>query len=161
MEFTGEKVLKQKKGKIFSINTSKGKGTCKKHVFEAKLLKDFGLEGDAHGGFGDKQVSLLALESIKKQDECPKVKSKDITLKPGDFAENITTEGLEFTQLNIGDRLKVSKKVVLEISKIGKECHRYCAVYYKTGDCIMPREGLFAKVLKEGVIKVGDEIEIE
>ena len=141
MEFTGGKVLKQKKGKIFSINTSKRKGTCKKNVTKAKLLKDFGLEDDAHGGPGDRQISLLALESIKKQDECPKVKNKDIMLKPGDI-------------------LKISEKVVLEISKIGKECHRYCAVYYRTGDCIMPREGLFAKVLKEGIIRVGDKIEI-
>ena len=147
-------------GRVFSINYSSKKGTTKTAIKKANLLEDFGLEGDAHGGPGLRQVSLLAMESINRQIECPKVKEKNISLKPGDFAENITTEGLDLTRLKIGDRLKIGPEVILEISKIGKECHKYCAVYYKTGDCIMPREGIFAKVIKGGDICIGDVIEV-
>jgi len=118
------------------------------------------LEGDAHGGPGLRQVSLLAIESIRRQVECPNVKKGNLSLGPGDFAENLTTEGVGLGQLNIGDRLNIGKEVILEISKIGKECHKYCAVYYKVGDCIMPREGVFAKVLKGGKITAGDSIEV-
>ena len=145
------------KGRIVSINCSPTKGVAKSPVLEAVLIEEFGLEGDAHAGDAIKQVSLLALESIKKQESCPKVKT-GIELKPGDFAENITTEGLSLIELKVGDKLKVGTEVVLEISKIGKDCHRYCAIYYKLGDCIMPREGIFAKVLKGGIVRRGDEI---
>ena len=148
------------KGRIFSINNSERKGTTKKTVKKARLIEDFGLENDAHGGSGVKQVSLLAIESIRKQSECPKAKKKGVSLAPGDFAENITTEGVDLTQLKIGDRLKIGTVTILEISKIGKECHKYCAIYYKIGDCIMPREGIFAKVLKSGEISIGDGIEV-
>lgn len=148
------------KGRIVSINRSPAKGVAKSPVLEAALIEGFGLEGDAHAGDAIKQVSLLAIESIKKQEFCPKVKT-GIGLKPGDFAENITTEGLSLIELKVGDKLKVGAEVVLEISKIGKDCHRYCAIYYKLGDCIMPREGIFAKVLKGGIIRRGDEICIE
>lgn len=148
------------KGKIVSINRGKVKGIAKSPVSEVMLIEGFGLEGDAHAGDAIKQVSLLALESIKKQDACPKVKT-GIALKPGDFAENITTEGLNLTGLKVGGRLKAGAGVILEISKIGKDCHKYCAIYYKLGDCIMPREGVFAKVLKGGTIRQGDEICIE
>lgn len=144
-------------GRIYSINISKSKGTAKVPVKKAKLVENLGMENDAHAQEGVRQVSLLALESIKKQNQCPKIK-KTKPLKPGDFAENITTEGLKLSGLNIGDRLVVGKNIVLEISKIGKECHRYCQVYYKTGDCIMPREGIFAKVIKGGEIKTGDMV---
>ncbi|MFC1631680.1 MOSC domain-containing protein [Candidatus Omnitrophota bacterium] len=150
----------ENKGKIFSINYSSQKRTSKTAVAQAKLIKDFGLEGDAHAGAGLRQLSLLAIESINKQAECPKVKKSDLTLKPGDFAENITTQGLDLAQLKIGDRLNVGAGVILEISKIGKECHQYCAIYKKLGDCIMPREGIFAKVVQGGAVSVGEEIEV-
>ena len=161
--------IEEAKGRIFSINYSKTKGISKTAVKGARLIEDFGLEGDVHGGPGLRQVSLLSIESIRKQIACPgigkykqdttrKAKKKNISFGPGDFAENITTEGLNLAQLKIGDRLKIGTEVILEISKIGKECHKYCAIYYKIGDCIMPREGIFAKVLKGGEVAVGDKI---
>jgi len=152
--FTGDK------GSVFSINYSNKKGTTKKAINRGRLIKDFGLEGDAHGGPGLRQVSLLAIESIKRQVECPKVKKRVFSLGPGDFAENITTEGIDLADLKLGDKLRVGNRVILEISKIGKECHKYCAVYHKIGDCIMPREGIFAKVLKGSNIAIGDSIEV-
>ncbi len=158
MEYTEEG--RTKKGRIFSINCSKIKGVSKEAVTKGRLIENFGLEQDAHSGPGLKQVSLLAIESIKKQAQCPKAKKKDITLGPGDFAENITTEGLNLAQLNIGAKVKVGKEAMLEISRIGKECHKYCAVYQQVGDCIIPREGIFAKVIKGGEMAVGDEIEV-
>ena len=158
MEYTEER--RNKKGRIFSINCSKTKGVSKEAVKKGRLIENFGLEQDAHSGPGLKQVSLLAIESIKKQTQCPKAKKKGITLGPGDFAENITTEGLNLAQLHIGAKVKVGKEAMLEISRIGKECHKYCAVYQQEGDCIIPREGIFAKVVKGGEMAVGDEIEV-
>ncbi|UCD16160.1 MAG: MOSC domain-containing protein [Candidatus Omnitrophota bacterium] len=149
-----------KKSKIYSINISKTKGTPKTATETAKLIENLGLEQDAHAQGGIKQVSLLSIESIRKQNNCPKIK-KGTVLKPGDFAENITTEGIDLTTLKIGGKLTIGKDVILEISKIGKECHKYCAIYYKTGDCIMPREGIFAKVIKGGIIKRNDIIKVE
>lgn len=145
-------------GKVYSINVSKRKSVSKDNVDRAMLIVEHGIEGDAHAASGDRQVSLLAIESINKQLECPKAKKKNVSLSPGDFAENITTQGLEVARLKIGDKFKVGSEAILEISKIGKECHRYCSIYYKTGDCIMPREGIFARVLKGGAITVGDDI---
>ncbi|MFC1807468.1 MOSC domain-containing protein [Candidatus Omnitrophota bacterium] len=150
----------QGNGRIFSINCSAKKGITKTAIKESNLIEDFGLEEDAHGGPGIRQVSLLAVESIRKQLECPKVKDKNISLKPGDFAENITTEGVDLKGLKIKDKLRIETEIILEISKIGKECHRHCAIYQKIGDCIMPREGIFAKVIKGGKIYVGDNIEV-
>jgi len=147
-------------GKVFSINLSKAKGTSKQPVNYARLIFQFGLEGDAHGGDTVKQVSLLSNESILRQKRCEKVKKKNISLKPGDFAENITTADIDLASLSIGNRLLIGNNVILEISKIGKECHRFCSIYYKTGDCIMPREGIFAQVLCGGEIRVGDRIEV-
>lgn len=147
------------KGRICSINLSKNKGTGKNPVNESKLIKNFGLKTDAHSGPGIRQVSLLALESINEQNSRLIAKELKPSLKKGDFAENITTQGIRLLDLKIGDRLKLGARVVLEISKIGKECHKRCAIYYKIGDCIMPREGIFAKVIKGGVIRTGDSIE--
>ncbi|MFH2138544.1 MAG: MOSC domain-containing protein [Candidatus Omnitrophota bacterium] len=147
------------RGKIYSLNISKAKGTPKVPVEKVNLIEDFGVEADAHGGPGIRQVSLLAIESINKQQGCSKVK-ENVVLKAGDFAENITTQGLALAELAIGDKFNIGSGAVLELSKIGKECHKYCAIYYKTGDCIMPREGIFAKVVKGGAIAVGDEIEV-
>jgi len=149
-----------KKGKIFSINHSKIKGVSKIPIKSALLIEGHGLDKDAHAGGGLKQVSLLSIESIKKQKECAKVKKTGFLLAPGDFAENITTEGIELSALKIGDRLRLGQSAVIEISKIGKDCHKYCAIYYKIGDCIMPREGIFAKVLIGARIAIGDNIEV-
>jgi len=157
---TNGTINKRKTGKVFSINHSKHKGTSKTPVKTALLIKGRGLDKDAHAGDGIRQVSLLSIESIKKQKECDKVKKEPASLKAGDFAENITTEGIDLANLKIGDILKIGGEAVLEISKIGKECHKYCAIYYKIGDCIMPREGIFAKVSKGGQIAVGDDIEV-
>jgi len=151
---------KGKKGRIFSVNFSGKKGVSKEAVGKGMLIEGFGLEGDAHSGPGLRQVSLLAAESIKKQAGCPTAKKKDAAVGPGDFAENITTEGLNIAQLNIGTKVKIGREAIIEISKIGKECHKYCAIYEKAGGCIMPREGVFAKVIKGGEITVGDEMEV-
>ncbi len=139
------------KARVCSVNLSKIKGVSKAPIPYAKLIDNFGLEGDAHAGDGIKQVSLLSFEAIKKA-------AKD--LKPGAFAENITTEGIDLSTLKIGDKLRLGKNAVIEISKIGKDCHKYCAIYYKIGDCIMPREGIFARVLIGAEITIGDDIEV-
>lgn len=146
-------------GRIFSINISKNKGVAKGSIGSARLVEGHGMEGDVHAGAGIKQVSLLSIESIRKQKECAK-KSPGIELKAGDFAENITTEGIDLIGLKVGDKLRVGEDIVLEISKIGKDCHGYCAIYYKLGDCIMPREGIFAMVIKGGIVNMGDSLEV-
>jgi len=143
-----------KKGKIVSVNISKKKSVRKKPVEKVNILVGFGLEGDAHGGNWHRQVSLLAIESIEK------MRSKGLNVNPGDFGENITTQGIDLISLPIGTVLKLGKKVLLEITQIGKVCHTKCAIYYQAGDCVMPKEGVFARVLEGGKIKVGDEIEI-
>lgn len=147
--------------KVFSINISEKKGVFKTPIKEGFLKKDEGLLDDAHRGKGDRQVSLLALEDIEKVNICPKIKnnSSDI-ISPGNFAENITTIGIDLSTLKIGDCFKIGNEAILKISKIGKECHRYCSIYYKIGDCIMPKKGIFAQVIEEGKIKVNDKIEI-
>lgn len=147
-----------KKGKVFSINISRTKGISKIPIKSALLIEGHGLDKDAHAGGGIRQVSLLSIESIKKQKECAKINSAAASLKAGDFAENITTEGIDLSTLKIGDKLTIGDTIILKISKIGKECHRYCSIYYKIGDCIMPREGIFAQVLKGGEIKIGYDI---
>lgn len=144
-------------GKIYSINIGAKKGITKTPVDEAKAIVDLGLENDAHAQPGIRQVSLLAIESIEKQKECAKVKG--MTLKPGDYAENITTQDIDLKNIKIGTRLKSGSEVILEISKIGKECHIGCEIYQKLGKCIMPKEGIFAKIIKGGTIKKGDPIE--
>lgn len=148
----------KERARVISINYSKTKGCSKTPIERGSLLENFGLENDAHAGKGERQVSLMAKESIERQKECEKVAGKGISLKPGDFGENITTEGINLTALKPGDKLEIGNHIVLLVTKIGKECHKYCAIYYKTGDCIMPREGVFAKVLKGGEIKIGDVI---
>lgn len=145
--------------KVYSINYSKNKGTPKVSINQGLLVTGLGLENDAHAGSGLRQVSLLSIESIRRQMSCPKVKKTGVSLKAGDFGENITTEGLDLAELKIGDKLKIGSEAILRISKIGKECHRYCSIYYKTGDCIMPREGIFAQVLGGGSVNKGDNIE--
>jgi MOSC domain-containing protein YiiM len=141
------------KGKIKAISVSKEKGTRKVNIPEAELKAEFGVVGDAHGGDWHRQVSLLAIESIEK------MLAKGAKVSPGEFAENITSEGIDLLKLSIGSRLKVGKDAMLEVTQFGKECHSHCAIYEQIGDCIMPREGIFAKVVKGGLISVGDIIE--
>jgi len=141
-------------GKIISINISPKKGMRKKAVDSAMLKDNFGIENDAHAS--DKwhrQVSLLAVESIKKMTD------KGLDVGPGDFAENITTEGIELPILPIGTKMTIGD-IELEVSQIGKLCHARCAIYEQAGDCVMPREGIFVKVLKGGTIKTGDKITV-
>ena len=140
--------------KINSIAISKKKGTRKTQVEEATLIEDHGLEGDAHAGPWHRQVSFLASESI----ESARKRGLDVTF--GDFAENIATSGIEWPKVPIGTRLKLGDTALVEITQIGKECHNKCAIYYMAGDCIMPREGIFARVLKGGKIRSGDEVSI-
>lgn len=142
-------------GKIVSINISEKKSVRKKPVEEAVINENSGIEGDAHASSQwHRQVSLLALESIKK------MQAMGLDVKPGDFAENITTEGLDLPSLPLGTRMKIGKDVIGEVSQIGKECHTRCAIYHQAGDCVMPKEGIFIKVLKGGKIKVGDEVSV-
>ena len=143
-----------KKGEIEAISISEKKGTKKTNVSEAEVKIDFGIVGDAHGGNWHRQISLLAIESIDKMIEM----GADVL--PGSFAENITTQGIKLPDLPIGCRLKAGEEIEFEVSQIGKECHSRCEIFKQVGDCIMPREGIFAKVMKAGVMKVGDTIEV-
>lgn len=139
---------------IVAVCTSPKKGMRKKNVRRGIFVPDLGIEGDAHAGFAHRQVSLLALESIKK------MQKMGLDVGPGDFAENLTTRGINLLTIPIGTRLKLGKDVILRITQIGKECHSRCAIYYQAGDCIMPKEGIFAEVLKGGEVKVEDEIKV-
>ncbi len=134
-------------GRILAISISERKGVKKTNISEGRLLVDRGLENDAHAGDWHRQVSLLAMESIAR------IQEKGLDVKPGDFAENITTEGLLLWKLPIGTLLKLGEEAILEVTQIGKECHDRCAIYHQVGDCVMPREGIFARVIKGGVIK--------
>jgi len=138
-------------GNIVSINISLKKGTKKKPVSQATIIEGFGIEQDAHAGNWHRQVSFLAIESIEKMRE------KGLNVGPGDFAENITTSGISLVDLKIGSQFTIGE-CLFEVTQIGKTCHDRCEIYKLTGDCIMPKEGIFAKVLKGGRIKVGDEI---
>jgi len=142
------------KGTIKAISISEKRGTQKTNVPEAELKTGFGIVGDAHAGDWHRQVSLLAVESINK------MVAAGANVSPGDFAENITTENIELTKLAIGDKLRINQNVEIEITQFGKECHSRCEIFEQVGDCIMPREGIFAKVTRAGVIKVGDSIEV-
>lgn len=141
------------KGRIKAISISKERGTKKYNVPTAELQAGFGIAGDAHAGNWHRQVSLLAEESIEK------MRAKGATVTEGDFAENITTEGIDLQSLTIGSKLRLGSVAEVEITQFGKECHSGCAIFQQIGDCIMPREGVFAKVTKPGQIKTGDTIE--
>jgi MOSC domain-containing protein YiiM len=140
--------------KIIAVSISDQKGVPKKNIPEGTLVEDFGLAGDAHGGPWHRQVSLLALESIQKMQDL------GLKVRPGSFAENITTEGIILPELPIGTRLNIGAEALVEVTQIGKVCHDHCAIYRLAGDCVMPREGIFVKVLKGGKVKSGDTIEI-
>lgn len=143
------------KGRVISINISDKKGVRKKPTNEAEIVTDFGIKDDAHASpEWHRQVSLLALESIRRMQD------QGFDVKPGDFAENITTEGIDLIGLPVGTPMKIGN-VEVEVSQIGKECHTKCSIYYQAGDCVMPKEGIFVKVLKGGSIKKGDSIEVQ
>jgi len=142
-----------RKGRVVAISISDRRGIPKRNVEVAQIVEDYGISGDAHGGT-KRQVSLLAMESIMKMIE------KGAKVKPGDFAENITTQGVNLSKVKIGSKIGIGDSVLLEVTHIGKVCHSRCRIYYSVGDCIMPREGIFARVLKGGKIRVGDKVEV-
>jgi len=140
-------------GRAVAVSISAEKGVAKANVQSALAVEGHGLEGDAHAGAWHRQVSLLALESIAKMID------KGAEVGPGSFAENITTEGVDFSQVQVGDQVRVGE-AVLEVTQLGKECHDRCAIFQQVGDCVMPREGVFARVLRGARIRVGDRVEI-
>ena len=142
--------------KIIAVCSSEEKGTRKKAVNEGIIREDYGLVGDAHADCcTHRQVSLLAMESIDK------MRALGLTVGPGDFAENLTTEGVDLVSLSPGSRICVGEEVILEVTQIGKECHTPCAIYRQAGVCVMPTEGIFARVISGGVTRVGDPIKVE
>lgn len=143
-------------GKVIAVNISDKKGVRKRNTDRVYLKKNFGIEGDAHASSEwHRQVSLLGIESIDK------IRNLGLDVNPGDFAENITTEGIDLVSLPIGTKIIIGKGIELEVSQIGKVCHDRCAIYYQAGDCVMPREGIFVKVLKGGWVKPGDQIKVK
>jgi len=139
--------------RIIAVCKSKEKGTRKGPIAEGVLREDYGLVGDAHADSSThRQVSLLAIESIRK------MRDLGVDIDPGDFAENLTCEGIDLVSLSVGTQFSVGKEVILEVTQIGKDCHSGCAIYRQIGKCIMPKEGVFAKVTKGGLVKAGDTI---
>jgi len=142
-------------GRVVAVSISEKKGMRKTNVPFAVLVENFGIEGDAHASSKwHRQVSLLAIESIEK------MRKMGLDVHPGNFAENITTEGVDLVSLPIGTRIKIGPSAEGEVSQIGKECHARCAIYEQAGDCVMPREGIFIKVLNGGRVEPGDEVVI-
>ncbi len=142
------------KAKIISVNVSDNKGEKKHPIGTCRLLEGHGLASDAHAGPWHRQVSLLAAESIEK------IRKMGLDVKPGDFAENLTTEGIDLPKLPIGTTLRVGGKVLMKVTQIGKECHARCAIFQQVGDCVMPTEGIFTEVITGGDVKAGDNIEV-
>ncbi len=140
-------------GKIVAICISEKKGVQKKDIKRCKLIENHGLEGDAHAGSWHRQISLLSKEARLVME------NKGAKLNDGDFGENLLTEGIDFANIKVGNKLRLGKDALVRITQIGKECHDRCNIYYQVGDCIMPREGIFAEVLKGGEIKIDDDIE--
>ncbi|HID88168.1 MAG TPA: MOSC domain-containing protein [Anaerolineales bacterium] len=141
------------RGEVVAVCVSKRKGTVKKNVGRARLRVDWGIEGDAHAGDWHRQVSLLAWESIEK------MRAQGLNVREGSFAENITTRGLELHTLPVGSRMRLGSALV-EVTQIGKLCHTKCAIFKMVGDCVMPREGIFVRVLEGGEVAVGDAVEV-
>ena len=140
-----------KAARIISVNTSNSKGERKKPVDEGELRPEHGIVGDGHAGKWHRQVSLLAMESIGKMVD------KGLDVGPGDFAENLTTEGIDLPHLPVGTRFRLGPALA-EVTQIGKECHDRCAIYRQAGDCVMPREGIFVRVLEGGTVRAEDHI---
>lgn len=139
--------------RVVAISTSTKKGEKKTNIEQGELQVGLGLVGDAHAGDWHRQISLLATESMDR------IRAKGLDVGPGDFAENITTAGIELWRLPVGTHLRVGPQVLLEVTQIGKTCHQRCAIFHQVGDCVMPREGIFARVLEGGTIAPGDEID--
>ncbi len=137
---------------IVAVSVSDRKGVKKKNIDQGMLIENSGLEGDAHAGDWHRQISLLAQESINK------IRAKELDVAPSDFAENITTRGCAIEELPVGTRLQLGSQALVEITQIGKVCHNRCTIFHQVGDCVMPREGIFARILKGGPIKPGDAI---
>ncbi len=140
------------RGTVVAVSIGARKGEKKTPVPAVTLVPDEGVAGDAHAGPGIRQVSLLAQESIGKMRE------KGLSVGPGDFAENVTVEGMELPKLAVGQRLRIGRALI-EITQIGKECRDRCAIYFQAGDCVMPREGVFARVVEGGTVRPGDAVE--
>ncbi len=140
------------RGVVIAVCTSERKGMPKEDVGRGLLVKEHGLEGDVHAGNWHRQVSLLSVSSINK------IKEQGLEIENGDFAENLTVDGIDVWTLPVGTRLTVGQEALLEVTQIGKECHARCAIFYRAGDCVMPREGIFARVLKTGPVAAGDEL---
>jgi MOSC domain-containing protein YiiM len=141
-------------GKVLSVNIADNKGQKKTNIGCGLLIEGVGLQADAHAGSEIRQVSLLAAESIEK------IRAKGLDVRYGDFAENLTTEGIDLPSLPIRTKLKIGADVLLEVTQIGKVCHDRCHIFLAVGDCVMPREGIFARVLAVGKVEIGDSIEI-
>lgn len=140
--------------KIVAVSISQKKGEKKTNVDQAQLKIDHGLDQDAHAGDWHRQVSLLDMESVTR------IRDKGLDVEPGNFAENITTQGIRLWELPIGTKMQLGTQVEVEVTQIGKECHNRCAIFHQVGDCVMPKEGIFAKVVKEGMIQPGDAIQV-
>lgn len=141
--------------KIIAVCKSRKKGTKKEAMTEGYLHQNYGLADDAHADCcSHRQVSLIAIESIGK------MRDLGFDVGPGDFAENLTTEGIDLPSVPVGTEVSVGKEVLLEVTQIGKECHTKCAIYHQLGQCIMPEEGVFAKVIHGGLVRAGDEIKV-
>ena len=140
-------------GKIIAVCTSPEKGTQKQNVGSALLVEDWGIQGDAHAGKWHRQVSLLSYDRVEE------FRARGAQVEPGAFGENLLVEGFDFKSLPVGTRFGCNG-AVLELTQIGKQCHAHCQIYRQVGDCIMPREGVFTRVLRSGVVRVGDELTI-
>lgn len=141
---------------IEALCISETKGVQKHEIKEVNLKVEHGIDGDAHAGNWHRQVSFLAVEAVDEMQQILKEKKEDIVLKPGAFGENILTRGIDWTKVSVGGKVTIGD-VEIEITQIGKECHTRCAIYYAAGDCIMPKMGVFGKVLKGGVINAGNQ----
>ncbi len=141
-------------GRILAVSISDKKGEKKHNIETAKLVKNHGMEKDAHAGDWHRQVSLLAIESIEK------IRAKGIDVNPGEFAENLTTEGIRLWEIPVGSRIRIGESIVAEVTQVGKECHTRCAIFKQVGDCVMPREGIFIKILEDGDVKPGDAVRV-
>lgn len=153
--YNQSKLVSTKAGKIMAISVSKRRGIPKTNVSSAKIIENYGIEGDAHAGNWHRQVSLLPVESLNKMRNAGLPK-----LRPGAVAENLTIEGIEWNEFPVGSKIKIGKFVLLEVTQIGKECHDKCSIFLKIGDCVLPREGIFARVIKGGKINTGDIITV-
>lgn len=141
-------------GTVIAVCHSDHKGEKKQDRGEGLLIADHGLQGDAHAGGGHRQLSLLAQESIDK------MVAMGLKVGAGDFAENLTTRGIDLMTLPVGTLLRIGEQIELEITQIGKQCHSRCAIYHQAGDCVMPKEGVFAEIRSGGAVRSGDRITV-